>query len=52
MSAGEILRLGLWMTAVAYVAILLVALPYWGLLGQPLARVTGAAGAVAGTPSR
>jgi sodium-dependent dicarboxylate transporter 2/3/5 len=42
-SAGEILRFGLWMTAVAYVAILFVALPYWGLLGQPLARVTATA---------
>ena len=37
-SAGEILRFGLWMTAVAYVAILFVALPYWGVLGQPLTR--------------
>jgi solute carrier family 13 (sodium-dependent dicarboxylate transporter), member 2/3/5 len=37
-SAGEILRFGLWMTAVAYVAILLVALPYWALLGEPLTR--------------
>jgi anion transporter len=35
-SAGEILRFGLWMTAVAYIAILLVALPYWALVGQPL----------------
>jgi di/tricarboxylate transporter len=36
-TAGEILRFGLWMTAMAYVAILLVALPYWTLLGEPLA---------------
>ena len=35
-TAGEILRFGLWMTAVAYVAIVLVALPYWTLLGEPL----------------
>jgi anion transporter len=35
-TAGEILRFGLWMTAVAYVAILLVALPYWSLVGEPL----------------
>ena len=36
-SAGEILRFGLWMTAVAYAAILFVALPYWSLLGETLA---------------
>jgi anion transporter len=38
-SAGEMLRFGLWMTLVAYVAILLVALPYWSLLGEPLSAV-------------
>jgi anion transporter len=36
--AGEVFRFGLWMTLVAYVAILLVALPYWALLGEPLVR--------------
>ncbi len=40
-STGEMLRFGLWMTALAYVVILVVALPYWGLLGQPLARTQG-----------
>jgi len=35
-SAGEILRFGLWMTAVAYAAILFVALPYWSWLGETL----------------
>jgi sodium-dependent dicarboxylate transporter 2/3/5 len=45
-SAGEILRFGLWMTALAYVVILLVALPYWTFIGQPLAR-TQAAGIAA-----
>jgi anion transporter len=39
-SAGEMLRFGLWMTAVAYVAILLVALPYWSFLGEPLTMTT------------
>jgi anion transporter len=39
-SAGEILRFGLWMTAVAYVAIVLVALPYWAAMGQPLASAS------------
>ena len=37
-TASEILRFGLWMTAVAYAVILLVALPYWTLLGEPLGR--------------
>ena len=31
---GEVLRFGIWMTLVAYVAILGIALPYWTLLGQ------------------
>jgi di/tricarboxylate transporter len=35
-SAGEILRFGFWMTLVAYVAIVYVALPYWAAMGQPL----------------
>jgi di/tricarboxylate transporter len=35
-TAGEMLRFGLWMTAAAYAAILLVALPYWSLLGEAL----------------
>ncbi|MBI1848076.1 MAG: anion permease [Candidatus Rokubacteria bacterium] len=37
-SAGEIVRFGLWMTLAAYVAILAVALPWWGLMGQGLTR--------------
>jgi anion transporter len=36
-SSAEILRFGLWMTLVAYLAILAVALPYWRLLGHRLA---------------
>ena len=35
-SAGEVLRFGLWMTLVAWVAILAVALPWWALVGEPL----------------
>jgi len=35
-SAGEVLRFGLWMTLVGWVAILVVALPWWGLVGEPL----------------
>jgi di/tricarboxylate transporter len=35
-SAGEILRFGLWMTLVGWIAILVVALPWWSLVGEPL----------------
>jgi di/tricarboxylate transporter len=35
-SAGEVLRFGLWMTLVGWVATLLVALPWWALVGEPL----------------
>jgi len=35
-SAGEMLRFGLWMTLVGWAAILLVALPWWTLVGEPL----------------
>jgi len=35
-SAGEVLRFGLWMTLVAWVAIVLVALPWWATVGEPL----------------
>jgi anion transporter len=35
-SAGEILGFGLGMTIVAWLAIVLVALPWWGAVGQPL----------------
>jgi solute carrier family 13 (sodium-dependent dicarboxylate transporter), member 2/3/5 len=37
-SAGEMLRFGLWMTLVGWVAILGVALPWWRLIGEPLTR--------------
>ncbi len=35
-SAGEVLKFGLWMTLVAWVAIVLVALPWWATVGEPL----------------
>src|SRR5580765_7910052 len=35
-SAAEMLKFGLWMTVVGWVAILVVALPWWGLVGEPL----------------
>ena len=35
-SAGEMLKFGLWMTLVGWIAILLVAVPWWSLVGEPL----------------
>ena len=35
-SAGEMLKFGLWMTFVGWIAILLVAIPWWSLVGEPL----------------
>jgi anion transporter len=35
-SAREVLTFGLWMTLVAWVAIVLVALPWWAVVGEPL----------------
>jgi anion transporter len=35
-SAAEVLRFGLWMTMVGWIAILVVALPWWALVGEPL----------------
>jgi anion transporter len=37
-TAGEIVRFGVWMTLVGWVAILGVALPWWNLIGEPLTR--------------
>jgi solute carrier family 13 (sodium-dependent dicarboxylate transporter), member 2/3/5 len=36
LTAAEILRFGLWMTLVAYLVVLFVALPYWSVVGEPL----------------
>jgi di/tricarboxylate transporter len=38
LTAGEIFRFGLLMTALAALVVLAVALPYWALVGEPLAR--------------
>lgn len=38
LTAPEIFRFGLWMTLVAYVVVLVVALPYWAMVGEPLSR--------------
>ncbi|MBI3329020.1 MAG: anion permease [Nitrospinae bacterium] len=36
LSAPEIFRFGLWMTLVAYLVVLVVALPYWAAVGEAL----------------
>ena len=36
LTATEIFRFGLWMTLVAYLVVLFVALPYWAAVGEPL----------------
>jgi len=41
LSGPEIFRFGLWMTRVAYVVVLLVALPYWSIVGEPLVVRSG-----------
>lgn len=41
LTATEIFRFGLWMTFVAYLAVLLVALPYWTAIGEPLRLLPG-----------
>jgi sodium-dependent dicarboxylate transporter 2/3/5 len=41
LSAAEIFRFGLWMTLVAYLVVLAVALPYWAVVGEPLLTPAG-----------
>jgi anion transporter len=36
LSAPEILRFGIWMTVVAFLVVLAVAVPWWGAVGEPL----------------
>lgn len=36
LSAMEIFRFGVWMTVVAFLVVMLIALPYWRLVGEPL----------------
>jgi anion transporter len=36
LTAPEIFRFGVWMTLVAYIVVLIVALPYWAMVGEPL----------------
>ncbi len=41
LSGPEIFRFGLWMTLVAYMVVLLMALPYWSMVGEPLVLRSG-----------
>lgn len=41
LTAPEIFRFGVWMTLVAYLVVLAVALPYWAIVGEPLRLSTG-----------
>ena len=36
LSAPEIFRFGVWMTLIAFVVVLTIALPYWSFVGEPL----------------
>ena len=36
LTAGEIFKFGLWMTLIAYIVILCVAIPYWSAIGEIL----------------
>ena len=36
LSAPEIFRFGIWMTLIAFLVVLLIALPYWSLVGESL----------------
>jgi len=36
LSAPEIFRFGVWMTLVAYIVVLTMALSYWAMVGEPL----------------
>ena len=36
LSAPEIFRFGVWMTLIAFAVVLMIALPYWAALGEPL----------------
>jgi anion transporter len=38
LTAPEIFRFGLWMTLIAYLVVLAVAIPFWAAVGEPLLR--------------
>lgn len=39
LSAAEIFRFGLLMTLTAYFVVMIIALPYWGMVGEPLVMI-------------
>ncbi len=41
LTASEIFRFGLWMTLIAYIVVLTIALPYWALADLPLRFIPG-----------
>ena len=41
LTASEIFRFGLWMTLIAYIVVLTVALPYWAMVDLPLMGNSG-----------
>lgn len=41
LTASEIFRFGLWMTLIAYIVVLIIALPYWALVDLPLRVIPG-----------
>jgi len=40
LTAAEIFRFGVWMTLVALAVVVLIALPYWSAVGEPLRKAT------------
>src|SRR5439155_1684196 len=51
-SAGEIFRFGLWMTLLGWVTVLVVALPWWSLVGEPLIPVLSVSPPMRAPPGR
>ena len=41
LTAAEIFRFGLLMTFVAFIVLLVIALPYWSIVGEPLLQIVG-----------
>lgn len=41
LTAAEIFRFGLLMTFVAFIVVMVIALPYWSIVGEPLLQIVG-----------